>query len=1258
MPRLELTTEDTPALKPLTLTENQLKVIKDKYLKDAPSPEAWLWNVAGNIALAEVLHDPGVPRAELFEGVRHRIITADCGQGLTSTMHLLHDKDQNYNERDANFKKFLANLSRAARRHPKSFAKFAKARQTFYDLMAGFEFLPNSPTLMNAGRPLQQLSACYVLPVGDSIEEIYDAVKNMAIIHKSGGGTGFSFSRLRPKNDAVNTTKGISSGPTTFMQIFDKSTEVVKQGGTRRGANMGILRYDHPDIMDFVNIKKKAGVLDNFNISVAIDEKFMNAVRRNEDYDLLNPKDGSVAGRLNARQVFETMVRNAWETGDPGFVVIDRINNSDSNPTPALGAIESTNPCVTADTLVATERGLMRMGSLVQAYTAGGLRIATDDRVPVSNGDGTLSLKARQGVTLQPITRAFSTGVQEVFRLQLKSGYSLDATGDHKVLALRDGHRDWIALQDLQPSDRVLIQAGAGAFNKDPRLPFAPDNAWKGRNGRTSHLNLPRAWSRELGQAVGWLIGDGWLRDGGRDCRVGFSFGAQDQPVLDSLKPILDGYYGRPVKAVARERGVIHLSYHARPFVDFFKRLGVQPWAADQKRVPESLYGATKEAVIGFLQGLFSADGTVNYAKDHSAYVRLTSVSRGLLQDVQLLLLNLGIKSKLWDRRRPPRDGLFSYTDAAGALRTYGSAGLLWELEISRDSLPKFLSRIGFLAGKHAAKLDALAGKAYYRDVFEEDIAAITPLGQQEVFDLTEPVTLSFIANGVVSLDCGEQPLLAYEPCNLGSINLSRFVKPDGDDFDWERLARCVADSTHFLDNVIEVNNYPLEKIEVIAKGNRRIGLGVMGWAEALVALGLPYNSEEAYQKAEEAMKFINTACLDASEQLAKERGVFPNFKASIYDRDGPYFRGLDRRPRHSARTTIAPTGTIGITAGLQGAGIEPFFAIVYVRYNAAGLDALRKGEKPAEKDTFFEVNPQFRRVAEAHRFFGLKETELWRAIEANHKSLAGLAFVPADVQRRFLTSHDLAPLEHVRMQVAFQRHTNNAVSKTVNLRHEATVEDVADVYLKAYEYGAKGVTIYRDGSKAFQVLNLSEKASEEKKPAGPEQAEYYQIETGYGPLHLHINYNDRGPTKVFANIAPTGTEISGLTAALAILASKYLELGGDPVKLLKHLNSVKGDRPIGYGPKRVDSICHAISKALREHLIKTKKLVGPEGQGLLPAYLPAEENGNGADAKGNGERGNGAPSIYCAKCFSSNVEMMSGCSGPTCFDCGHSECS
>jgi len=716
--------------------------------------------------------------------------------------YLKRDKEGKVLETPAQmFRRVAETIAEADRKFSKKNG-VAQLAEEFYAMMTSLEFLPNSPTLMNAGRELGQLSACFVLPVGDSMEEIFDAVKYTALIHKSGGGTGFSFSRLRPANDVVLTTTGISSGPISFMRVFDIATETIKQGGTRRGANMGILHVDHPDIMNFIMCKADKKQLNNFNISVGLTEAFMKAVEKDENYELINPRDGQISGTLNARKVFNRIIAQAWENGEPGIVFLDRLNRD--NPTPHVGKIESTNPC-------------------------------------------------------------------------------------------------------------------------------------------------------------------------------------------------------------------------------------------------------------------------------------------------------------------------------------------------------------------------------------------------------------------------GEQPLLPYESCNLGSINLSRMVK-DGN-VNWERLKKIVQLSVHFLDNVVEVNNYPLPQIAEMTLSNRKIGLGVMGWADMLILLGIPYNSEEAIELAEKVMGFINEEGHKASQAFAKTRGAFPNFKGSVYERKG------EPPIRNATVTTIAPTGTISIIANAS-SGVEPLFAVSYVR-------------QVMDNDILVEVHPYFEAIARQRGFYS---PELMQRI-AEEGTLHEIEEVPEDLRNLFVTAHDISPEVHIRMQSAFQKFTDNAVSKTVNLPGNATREDVARVFLLAGELGCKGVTVYRDGSRDRQVLNLgrSEAVVAQAPIAEPRSRPEFvsgttrRIKTGCGDLFVTINRDEKGPVEVFSRLGKAGGCASSQGEALCRMISLALSNHVPPEAIVRELRGISCNRPGWQGGQRINSCADAIALALET------------GQ------APKEASGSE-----HGEPQPGLPGA-CPNC-GAGLKHESGCVSCA-LDCGYTEC-
>ncbi len=625
---------------------------------------------------------------------------SENGLKVLEKRYLKRDKNGNPVETPKElFYRVASTLANADMKYGKSEAEAAELTKKFYSCIAQRYFMPNSPTLMNAGRELGQLAACFVLPVEDSLEDIFETIKNTALIHKSGGGTGFNFSHLRPKNDVVKTTMGVSSGPISFMEVFNAATEAIKQGGTRRGANMGILRVDHPDILEFIDAKFDGSKLNNFNISVGITNKFMDAVLNGEDYELIHPKTKEPVKKLNAKEVFDIIVDHAWRNGEPGIIFLDKMNAD--NPTPLLGPIESTNPC-------------------------------------------------------------------------------------------------------------------------------------------------------------------------------------------------------------------------------------------------------------------------------------------------------------------------------------------------------------------------------------------------------------------------GEVPLLPYEACNLGSINLSRFVEEKNGNLtiNWEKLAEVTRLAIHFLDNVITINNYPLPKIAQMVTSNRKIGLGVMGWADMLMMLNIPYDSEEGTNLASQIMEFIDYHSKIESIELAKERGRFASFSGSIYDGQNFLFNkyknksagmisdeqwaDLDKQIaqygiRNATTTCIAPTGTISMIASTSG-GVEPLFGLVFLRNVMDGT-------------LMYEVNPIFEKLAKERGFYS---EELMAKI-SEKGTVHGIDGVPEDVQRVFVTAHDVSPEWHVKMQAAFQLHTDNAVSKTVNFEENASREDIEKTYYLAYKSNLKGITVYRNNSRIFQPMNI-EKKETPKEEIKKEETKMQEPQTQYaGELKVKI---------------------------------------------------------------------------------------------------------------------------------------------------------
>lgn len=698
----------------------------------------------------------------------------------------------------------------------------------FYDMMISREFMPNSPTLMNAGRPLGQLSACFVLPVEDSMADIFDTVKYAALVHQSGGGTGFSFSRLRPEGSIVRSTGGVASGPVSFMKVFNAATEAVKQGGTRRGANMGMLRVDHPDILKFIDCKENNDEINNFNISVAITDKFMEAVKAGTEYELINPHTGEVSGTLDARTVFDKIVDAAWRNGEPGVVFIDEMNRY--NPTPALGEIESTNPC-------------------------------------------------------------------------------------------------------------------------------------------------------------------------------------------------------------------------------------------------------------------------------------------------------------------------------------------------------------------------------------------------------------------------GEQPLLPYEACNLGSINLGLCVAEDDGipTIDYDRLSRIVRTAVHFLDNVIDVNRYPLPKIDENTRKTRKIGLGIMGFADMLLKLGVPYNSVEAEKAAEEVMSLIQSEGRAASAELAAERGVFPAWKESVF--------GIENLPvRNATITTIAPTGTISIIADASG-GCEPMFAYAFTKNVMDGDKLLVCNDFLVEK------------LKEA----GVYSEALMHRI-AEEGTLAHILEIPAEIRRVFVCAHDISPEWHIRIQAAFQKYTDNAVSKTINFPNSATREEVKEAYMLAYKLGCKGTTVYRDGSRDSQVLTTG--TAKEEKPLeippslfgnimprprpGMTWGATEKMKIGCGSLFITVNRDENGICEVFTSTGKGGG-CPSQSEATARLVSIALRSGISQKEILAQLKGIRCPSTVRQQGMKCTSCPDAIARTIE----KMSKILGTETMGINPDLIEEEKPAPQPASKGNKPILGADDRLHCPEC-GKVLRHEGGC---TVCDCGFSHC-
>ncbi|HEX9742868.1 MAG TPA: LAGLIDADG family homing endonuclease, partial [Nitrospiraceae bacterium] len=733
----------------------------------------------------------------------------------------------------------------------------------------------------------------------------------------------------------------------------------------------------------------------------------MRALERGQEYALVNPRSGRSAGRLNAASVFDRIVEAAWSTGEPGLIFLDTINAH--NPTPQIGRIESTNPCITADTWVHTSEGPRQVSQLVGVPFAAQVNGRRYDSGP----DG-----------------FFSTGIRPVVRLRTVEGHELRLTADHRLQKVTRKTRStrssvWWPAGDLKAGDEILLNDHRTA------------SLWKGPH------------TREQGYLLGLLTGDGTLKTDKAIVSVWSTAGPGIRGMMqEALRCAYTLPHRRDFNGWQKVTGRPESRLALAALRDFAIDVGMAP---GNKSITPMVEQGSGEFCAGFLRGFFDADGSVQGTQLKGVSVRLAQSDVRRLQAVQRMLLRFGIASTIYRYRR--RAGLRTLPDGRGGHKRYPTRSH-HELVLTGSNLLRFQDVIGFCDSGKASRLADLLGnyaRTLNREQFLARVEAVVPDGIADVFDVRVPDVHAFDANGLMAHNCGEQPLLAYESCTLGSLNLEKFVTgaPKKPAIDFARLGEATAAAVRFLDNVLDMNQYPLPEIAAMTKGNRKIGLGVMGFADLLITLGISYDSADALAAGEEVMRFIQERAHAASAELARTRGTFPNYKGSRLESGG-------LRLRNATVTTVAPTGTISIIADCS-PGIEPLYGVSYAR---TVMDDTR----------LTSLHPEFVRRARAA---GIYSPQLAAKIAAN-ESIQDLREIPDDLRRLFVTAHDVTPEQHVRMQAAFQRYSDSGVSKTINLPARATKADVSSAFTLAYQLGCKGLTVFRSGSREKQVLSCT----------------------------------------------------------------------------------------------------------------------------------------------------------------------------------------
>ncbi|MDX2163295.1 MAG: LAGLIDADG family homing endonuclease [bacterium] len=1131
----------------------------------------------------------------------------------------------------------------------------AQWAENFRWLLDDFKFVPAGRILAAAGTD-QQLTYynCYVIPSPrDSRGGIIETLRQMTEIMSRGGGVGINISSLRPRHSYVKGVNGRSSGAVSWGALYSFVTGLIEQGGSRRGALMLILNDWHPDIYDFINSKRTAGKITNANISVGLSDKFMEAVKADGDWELLFPDshhptydeewDGDLEAwmakgypvqhykTVQARDVWNAIIESAWSSAEPGVWFRERANKESNSW--YFNPLIATNPCVTGDTLIYTDQGLRRACDLVAQQH--NLNVVIDGRF----GD------SQTMVSSSPV---FKTGTKPVYRVQTYEGYYVRATADHRVMTTRG----WVEVQHLQPNDRIHILNRKGGFGDEGSV--------------------------ELGRVLGWVVGDGTIK---RDEVVLSFFGAEKQ----ELAPLFADYVNTmaaPLTQTQRQYPVTATQIVERDEArvtstrlhTIIEQHGL---TAVKHRVPETVFAGSEAMQRGFLQALFTADGSFQDGGEKGGSVRLAANALALLEGVQQLLLNFGIFSRIYRNRRTA--GYRMMPDSNRQLASYWCEAQ-HELVISRRNMGVFAAEIGFLMPYKQQALEGYMSRGkrgLYSEKFTAQVESVTEDGIEDVFDLTEPLTHSFIANGIVVHNCGEQSLAAWSVCNLGAINLAKFYDEDRHDVKWDDLDRAVRYATRFLDNVIDSTPYFFDENAQQQLGERRVGLNNMGLAELMIRLGIRYGSDESVAFIDKLYSLIARASYETSAELAQEKGVFPNFDAEKFLQSG-FMQSMPNDVRETIREkgirnvtllTQAPTGTTGTMVNTS-TGIEPFFSWVYYRKSRLGL---HEEQVPLVKE-WHEANPGADQLPDY-----------------------------------FVTAMDLTPTEHVRVQAAIQRWVDSSISKTANLPNSYTLEQTRELYEYMYDMGCKGGTVYRDGSRDEQVLMLKDNKADASKaetptaeiPAQPApttpavtqvatphyvyprparlQGVTVSVQTPYGTAYVTMNSDEHGyPFEVFIT-APgkAGSDLQADAEGLGRMISLQLRTTAPQNRnqmlklVIDQLQGIGGSRSIGMGPKRVTSLPDAVAGALLDQYfpqdrIQQMSLFAAQFDipvetftAPAPASLPAPAHTNGHDHE---HAGGTAPTIgyvkgaeMCPSCGTMSLLRIEGCK--KCSTCGYSEC-